>query len=260
MADQSSRAQQFATLHKKGDPIIIYNVWDGGSAKAVAAAGAKALATGDHPVGFAHGFDNDDFDDFTFDIYFATIKEIAMRAGDLPFSVDISNAEGLDETGLKERIRSLLEIGVIGVNFEDRLPDSSGVLPADEQAARIRTIRTTADEFGVPLFINARTDLFSTAGDTAPADLIDDAIARSKTYKDAGGSGFFAPGLMDIELIKKLADESPLPINIIRLPGTPGTKDLASAGVSRISYGPVPQMQMTEWLTAQAKKAIDGEI
>ena len=69
MTNQADRARTFTNLHVKGSPLIIYNVWDGGSAKTVASCGARAIATGDHPVGFAHGFGEDDFDDFTFAIY-----------------------------------------------------------------------------------------------------------------------------------------------------------------------------------------------
>lgn len=253
--NQSERATAFAELHKKGDPIIIYNAWDAGSAKAIEAAGAKAIATGDHPVSFSHGFTNDDFDGFTFDTYLATIREIASRVT-VPFSVDISNGDGLEGDELKERIRTLLELGVVGVNFEDALDDESGVIPAEDHAAKIRTIREAADEFGVPLFINARSDVFSTAGDTDHSELMDEAVARAAMYKEAGANGFFVPGLMDLSLIKQLADNIDLPLNIIRLPGAPETAELRDAGVSRVSYGPVVQMEMIEWLKEKAAKAL----
>ncbi len=122
---------------------------------------------------------------------------------------------------------------------------------------RIAAIRAAAEEFGVPLFINARTDLFALAGkDTDHADLLKEATKRAEAYKQAGANGFFVPGLMDIELIKKLCQTSPLPVNIIRLPGAPETDELKNAGVSRISYGPVVQMQMIEWLTGKAKEVL----
>ncbi len=257
MQDHITKAQTFASLHIKGDPIIIYNAWDGGSARAIAAAGAKAIATGDHPVGFSHGYTNDDFDGFSFESYLGTITDIA-RAIELPFSVDISSGEGLNIEGLKARVTSLLELGIVGVNFEDRLDDSSGIKTFEEQAARISAIREAADTYGVPLFINARSDIFSTAGDSsAHASLLPDALQRAEAYQAAGANGFFAPGLMDIELIRQLCESSPLPVNIIRLPGAPEIADLKAAGVSRISYGPVVQMQMIEWLTTKATAAFN---
>lgn len=253
MNDQVTKAKQFADLHIKSNPIIIYNAWDGGSAKTIASAGAKAIATGDHPVGFAHGYNNDNFDEFSFDSYLGTIKDIA-RAIDLPFSVDISNGEGLDIAGLQSRIVQLLEIGIIGINFEDRLDDSTGVKPLDEQIERIEAIRTAADNYGVPLFINARSDLFVTGSSASPDELLQEAIKRAQAYKEAGANGFFVPGLMDIDLIHKLCDAIELPVNIIRLPGAPETAELKQAGVSRISYGPVVQMETMAWLKDKASQ------
>jgi 2-methylisocitrate lyase-like PEP mutase family enzyme len=259
MSDQVERAQEFANLHIKGEPIIIYNAWDGGSAKAIASAGAKAIATGDHPVGFSHGYGEDDFSEFTFDIYLPTIKEISKRVGNLPFSVDINNANGLTGDELKDRIRIILETGAVGINYEDQLPDGSGVQPIEEQVKRIKTIRDAADDVGVPLFINSRTDIFALGDSDKHSELLSEAIERGKAYKEAGGNSFFVPGLVDIDLIKQLCDSIELPVNIIKLPGAPTTKELISAGVGRVSYGPMPQMAMIAWLKDQASSALNYE-
>lgn len=260
MTNSVSNAQLFFDLHIKGNPVIIYNAWDGGSAKTIASCGAKAIATGDHPVGFAHGFGNDDFEDFTFEIYLPTIKEIASRIGDLPFSVDISNANNLVGDDLKKRIRTVIDAGAVGINFEDGLTDGGDVLALEDQVKRLQTIRAAADEAGLPLFINARTDLFIHAPQADHEALLDAAVLRAEAFEGAGANGFFVPGLLNIELIKKLVSRVQLPINIIRLPGAPSTAELAEAGVARISYGPVPQMAMTAWLKTQATAALNGEI
>ena len=258
MSDTATKAQTFADLHVKGSPVIIYNAWDGGSAKTIASCGAKAIATGDHPVGFAHGFGNDDFSDFTFDIYLVTIKEIAKRIGDLPFSVDINNADNLTGDALENRIKTVIEAGAVGINYEDGGND--GMLTADKQSERIALVRATADELGLELFINARTNLFlGTPAEQHPA-LIDDAVTRAAAYQAAGANGFFVPGLLDLELITQLTSRIDLPVNIIRLPGAPTTAELAGANVARISYGPVPQMAMTAWLKEQATAAITGQV
>ena len=261
MADttaQQARALKFKELHVKGDPIILFNAWDGGTAKAIADCGAKAIATGDHPVGFAHGFTDDDFEDFTFDIYLGTVREIIKRIGDLPFSMDISNGEGLTMDQLQERIRIVLDAGVVGINFEDRLPDSSGVIPIADQVLKIEAIRAAAKDYGVELFINARTDLFSTSNDD-PRSLLEEAVKRAEAFQAAGADGFFAPVLTDIEFIKRLVSDIELPLNIIKIPNAPSTKELADVGVARISYGPIPQVRMTEWLKGQATTALRGE-
>lgn len=258
MINSVTKAQTFADLHVKGSPVIIYNAWDAGSAKTIVSCGAKAIATGDHPVGFAHGFGNDDFSDFTFDIYLVTIKEIASRVGDLPFSVDINNADNQTGEELKQRIKTIIEAGAVGINYEDG--DSATVLSAAEQSDRIVTIREAADSLGVPLFINARTNIFLGTPAEQHAALINEAVERAAAYQAAGANGFFAPGLLDLELIKELTSRVDLPVNIIRLPGAPSTTELAAANVARISYGPIPQMSMTAWLTEQATAALNGEV
>ena len=260
MKSQADKATEFAALHVKGSPVIIYNAWDGGSANAITGAGAKAIATGDHPVGFAHGFGNDDFAEFTFDIYLPTIKEIAKRVGDLPFSVDINNGNELTGDQLAERVKTVIAAGAVGVNFEDSFSDGSGLQTIEEQAQRIATVRKAADEAGVALFINARTDIFAQADKADHANLLDEAVKRAEAYGAAGGNGFFVPGLFDLDLITELCRRVAMPVNIIRLPGAPSTKELAAAGVARVSYGPVPQMAMIEWLTKQASAALNSEI
>jgi 2-methylisocitrate lyase-like PEP mutase family enzyme len=259
MTTQSDKAQEFTKLHVKGEPVIIYNAWDAGSAKIIASAGAKAIATGDHPVGFAHGFGNEDFADFTFEMYLPTIKEIAKRISDLPFSVDINNANELVGDDLKDRIKTVIEAGAVGINFEDAFSNGTGVQTADEQATRIQIIRATAEELGIPLFINARTDIFAQADSTEHKNLLDEAVERAELYKKAGANGFFVPGLLDLGLITQLVERVELPVNIIKFPGAPSTEQLAEAGVARISYGPVPQIAMSEWLKSQAIAAINGD-
>lgn len=259
MTDQTSKAKLFSELHVKGEPVIIYNAWDGGSAKTIAGCGAKAIATGDHPVGFAHGFGSDDFDGFTFEIYLGTIKEIGSRIGDLPYSVDINNADGLVAEALTKRIQTVIEAGAVGINFEDSGAGEKEVLPTEEQVERLKTIRSAAEAAGIPLFINARTNVFILADKSQHAALLDEAVARASAYKTAGANGFFVPGLMDLDLIKQLVSKVDLPVNIIRLPGAPSTKDLVAAGVARVSFGPVPQMAMTEWLKQQATAALNGD-
>ena len=260
MTSQINKATEFKNLHIKGSPIIIYNAWDAGSAKSIAKAGAKAIATGDHPVGFAHGFGDDDFTDFTFDMYLVTIKEIAKRVGNLPLSIDINNANELVGSALMDRVKTVIDAGAVGINFEDSFTDGSGVQTIDEQVDRIKTIRIAADELSVPLFINARTDIFAQSDPVHHKKHLDEAVERAAAFKNAGADGFFVPGLLDLKLIKKLVESVELPVNIIKFPGSPTTKELAEVGVSRISYGPVPQIAMSNWLVDQAMKAIRGEI
>ncbi|OHV73223.1 isocitrate lyase/phosphoenolpyruvate mutase family protein [Ensifer sp. LCM 4579] len=253
---QEERALAFAALHRKGDPVILYNIWDAGSARCVAEAGAKALATGSWSVAAAHGFS--DGQKIPLPLLVEVAREI-LAASDLPLSVDFEGAYSEDPAQGAANVAQLIDAGVIGINFEDQVVGKSGIHPTDRQVARIRAIREMAERQSVPLFINARTDLFLKESDeTRHQDLIDEAIARAQAYAGAGASGFFAPGLADADLIGRLCAASPLPVNVMMKPGAPDVSTLAAAGVGRISYGPFPYRAMIAWLRGEAEKVYGG--
>lgn len=252
--NQNEKARLFASLHRKGDPVILYNVWDAGSAAAVAAAGAKALATGSAPVAFANGFA--DGEQVPMQRLFELARSI-VSATELPVSIDFEGAYATDPGEGARNVGLLLDTGAIGLNFEDQVIGGEGLHPAGEQAARISAIRAMATRRDAELFINARTDLFLKEKDaSAHAALMPEAIARARAYADAGASGFFAPGLDSAELIGALCDAAPLPVNIIMRPGVPDAATLAKLGVSRISHGPYPYRAMIERLTEAARTAL----
>ncbi|MDK4731636.1 isocitrate lyase/phosphoenolpyruvate mutase family protein [Rhizobium sp. CNPSo 3490] len=246
----TEKAKAFGALHKKGDPIVLYNIWDAGTAKAVADAGAKALATGSWSVAAAHGFA--DGEKLPMSVLVETAKSIT-DAVDLPLSVDFEGAYSADPQGAAANVAKLMEVGVIGINFEDRVVAGEGLYPVENQAARIRAIRAMADSKDMPFFINARTDLFLAESDLSKhTGLVDEAIERGRAYAAAGGSGFFVPGLIDSALIEKICAASSLPVNIMMRTGAPDVKTLAKLGVGRISYGPGPYRSMMEKLKQEA--------
>lgn len=249
---QEERALAFAALHRKGEPVVLYNIWDAGSARCVAEAGAKALATGSWSVAAAHGYG--DGQKIPLALLIETVREI-VAAIDLPLSVDFEGAYSEDPAQGAANVAEVIDAGAIGINFEDQVVGRGGLHPSDRQVARIRAIRDMADRQGVPLFINARTDLFLQESDVSlHAALVDEAIARARAYAGAGASGFFAPGLVEADLIAKLCAASPLPVNVMMKPGVPELSILASAGVSRVSYGPFPYRAMIAWLRGEAEK------
>ncbi|ACI53370.1 putative PEP phosphonomutase protein [Rhizobium leguminosarum bv. trifolii WSM2304] len=248
--NQTEKAKAFHALHKKGDPIVLYNIWDAGTAKAVADAGAKALATGSWSVAAAHGFA--DGEKLPMPVLVEMAKSITDVI-DLPLSVDFEGAYSTEPEGAAANVARLVEIGAIGINFEDRVDAGEGLYPVESQAARIRAIRAMADGKDIPFFINARTDLFLAEGDLAKhAGLVDEAIERGRAYAAAGGNGFFVPGLIDPALIEKICAASSLPVNIMMRAGAPDVKTLAKLGVGRISYGPGPYRSMMEKLKQEA--------
>jgi 2-methylisocitrate lyase-like PEP mutase family enzyme len=248
---QEERALAFGALHRKGDPVVLYNIWDAGSARCVAEAGAKALATGSWSVAAAHGYG--DGQKLPLPLLLETVREI-VAATDLPLSVDFEGAYSEDPAQAAANVAQVIDAGGIGINFEDQMVGRGGVHPIDKQAARIRAIREMAERQGIALFVNARTDLFLQESDAARhAALMEDAIARAEAYADAGASGFFAPGLADRDLIARLCAASPLPVNVMMMPGAPDIATLAAAGVGRVSYGPFPYREMIARLRGEAE-------
>ncbi|MBX5103848.1 isocitrate lyase/phosphoenolpyruvate mutase family protein [Rhizobium lentis] len=248
--NQTEKAELFGSLHRKGNPIVLYNIWDAGTAKAVADAGAKALATGSWSVAAAHG--SADGEKLPMPVLVETVKSITDVI-DLPLSVDFEGAYSAEPQGAAANVARLVDVGAIGINIEDRIVSGEGLYPVERQAARIRAIRGMADGRGIPFFINARTDLFLAESDLAKhAGLVDEAIERGRAYAAAGGSGFFVPGLIDPALIEKICAASSLPVNVMMRAGAPDVKTLAKLGVGRISYGPGPYRSMMEKLKQDA--------
>ena len=239
----------FAALHVPGDPVVLYNVWDTGSAQAVAKAGAKALATGSHPVGDAAGFG--DGQKVPVDFVFANARRI-VAAVDLPLTVDFEGAYSTDPEEGGANVAQLKETGAVGCNFEDQVIGGEGVHPLELQVRRIRAIR---DAVGDDFFINARTDLYLKA-QTYDDALVDQVIERGKAYADAGASGFFVPRLSDSAQIERIVREVPLPLNVIAFPGAPPKNDWAAAGVARISHGPFPHRALMTAFEEMARRAL----
>ena len=244
-----TKFETFAALHVPGDPVVLYNIWDVGSALAVVAAGAKALATGSHPVGDAQGFG--DAHQVPIDYALDNAWRI-VAAVDLPVSVDFEGAYSADPGEGAANVARLKATGAVGCNFEDQMVGGEGLHPFELQIRRIAAIRrVVGDDF----FLNARTDLLIKAKAIDDA-VIGEAIERGKAFADAGASGFFVPRISDPRHIERVVREVPLPLNAIAFPGAPPKADWAAAGVARISHGPFPHKALMAQLTEAAKAAI----
>jgi len=245
---QIEKARLFAQWHVSGTPLVLYNAWDAGSAKAIVAAGAAAIATGSWSVAAAQGYADGE------NIPEGFVEQIVARITatvDVPVSVDFEGGYTDDDGALAQNVSRLLDLGVVGINFEDRVVAAEGLYDIDRQARRIAAIREAAARRNVPLFINARTDLFlgSKAG---PSSSMDAALDRGKAYAAAGASGFFVPGLKDDALIARICEGVPLPVNVMVMEGVSPTAQLATLGVARVSYGPIPYLRAMSDLQAAA--------
>ena len=249
----SDKFQAFAALHVPGDPIILFNAWDAGSAKAVAEAGAKAIATGSASVAGARGFK--DAESLPLELALANAERV-VTAVELPVTVDFEGAYAVAPEQAAANVAKLAATGAIGCNFEDQVIGGSGLHPTELQAARIGAIRAAV---GPDFFINARTDIFIQAKpETHDAAMVDRALERAFAYAEAGASGIFVPVLADLALLGRFCAASPLPVNFMAWPGAPSAAEVAAAGVARISHGPFPWKLAMAALKDAAVAAMGG--
>ena len=242
---------EFAKLHRSGEPLVLYNAWDAGSAIAVAEAGASAIATGSHSLAGAQGYDDGEHIPLTRLV--ETARQIA-DAVDLPLTVDMEAGYATNLTDLAHNASALIDAGAIGCNLEDRLIRAGGLRSIEEQAERIAAVS------GEGLFVNARTDTFldplKAGEDPNQIELVHAAIERAAAYRAAGAGSFFIPGLSDPELIGQVCDAVAIPINVMRLPEMVSNSALAKLGVARISYGGAPWHTAMAGVTEAAKEAL----
>lgn len=245
--------QEFAALHVSGDPLILFNIWDAGSAKAVADAGAKAIATGSAAVAGAQGYD--DGEEMPFAALITATQQIAS-AIDLPLSVDMEAGYSEAIEGLAANASALLDAGAVGCNLEDRLIGGEGLRGVKEQAERIGAVHDAG------LFVNARTDIFlgplMAGEDPNSRELVDQAIERAAVYAKAGAGSFFVPGLSDPALIEELIGAVEILVNVMRLEGMLSNAELGKLGVARISYGPGPWRAAMAGIGEAATQAFAG--
>jgi 2-methylisocitrate lyase-like PEP mutase family enzyme len=244
----NDKIKAFGELHVPGNPLILYNIWDAGSAKAVADAGAKAIATGSWGVACAHGYK--DGETFPVELVLANLTQI-LQVTDLPVTLDFESGYGAGPAEVEASVARAAEAGAVGINLEDKEPVTRQLFSTADAAARIKAAAASG------LWINARADLFIlTPKEQHDAALVDAVIERAKVYADAGANSLFVPFIYDTALIGRLCEKSPLPVNILVGRGIPGIKTLAELGVARISHGHGPWAKAMDDLGAAAKEAM----
>jgi len=252
MISQFDQARLLHALHIKGDPLVLINVWDAGSARTVEKIGAKAIATGSWSVAAAHGIEEGE--KLSLELVLTNLQRI-KESIELPLTVDIEGGYGQSPSQVRQTILKVIDVGAAGINIEDQANDGDGLYTIEDQCLRIAAAREAAEQKSIPLFINARTDIFlQAASDHHHSSHIEAAVERSYAYAEAGADGFFVPGLSDAAHIETLCRLSPLPVNIMVTSNTP--HQLAQLGVARISYGPHPYQQAMDALTAVGRSAL----
>jgi len=235
-----SKVDTFRALHVAGRPLVLFNVWDAGSAKAVAEAGAQSLATGSWSVAAANGYP--DGEAVPLELVLENARRIVRTTG-LPVSLDIESGYGASIDEVAITLGRVAETGVVGCNLEDSYPADGSLRSIADSVERIGAARRAVDAVCPGFFINARTDIFLQP--PSPSDeegLIEKAIARAHAYAGAGADGIFVPGLTDEASIARICAASRLPVNVMIAAESPSVPALASAGVARISHGPGPYL------------------
>lgn len=242
----------FKALHVPGDPLVLFNIWDAGSAKAVAGAGAKAIATGSYGVAEAQGFK--DGETFSIEDALRNLERI-LSVVDVPVTIDFESGYGASASEVTKSVARARAAGAAGINMEDRMPGEVALLPLAEAAERVGAAASTG------LFVNARCDVYrGVKAEDYGQHLIDAVLERAEAYAKAGAGALFVPFLGDHPAIRTICDASPLPVNILWGPGRGTRAELAALGVARISYGHGPWAAAMDWLAGQARAVFAGEI
>jgi 2-methylisocitrate lyase-like PEP mutase family enzyme len=253
-SNQIEKAKTLHTLHIKGTPLILYNIWSAGSAKEVQKAGALAIGTSSWSIAEDHGYE--DGEKIPLKLVLKNLERITKNII-TPITFDMEGGYTSDLIELMKNTKQIIKAGAVGVNFEDQIVGGDGLYSIPIQIERIKAVRKAAEECEVPLFINARSDVFFKTGSiTNPRELLEEALKRAHAYAEAGANGFFVPGLQDLDLIKELCQKCELPVNIMLLSNTPSPKELSSVGVARISYGPFPYIKLMKLFQENALSSI----
>jgi 2-methylisocitrate lyase-like PEP mutase family enzyme len=218
-------ADEFKRLHSGPDLLVLTNAWDAVSARVVVDLGVKAIATSSAAVAWSHGYP--DGNALPAPLLLTTARNI-VRVASVPVTADIEAGYSDDPRSVADLVSALIDAGVVGINLED------GSASPDLLCAKIQAVRQAAHESGVPLFINARTDVFI-RNLTSESDRLTEAVSRATRYSAAGADGIFVPGVTDPAAIEHLAGQIPRPLNVMARPGLPAAQVLQRLGVRRLS-------------------------
>lgn len=215
--------------------MLLPNTWDVASAKIYEATGFSAIGTTNAGIAASLGYPDGEY------IPKENLLEQTQRIVDsvnVPVTADIIGGYGPDLDDILDTVRSVIDIGVVGINIEDGLPGNR-LEDLHLQVNKIRSIRRLANAMNVPLFINARTDVYwLNIGNND--DPLNEAIQRSNAYLEAGADCAFVPSVSDQDTIRKLATGICGPLNILAGPQSLDVSQLERLGVSRVSMGSGP--------------------
>ena len=230
-AEQARKAERFRALHRGPPLLLMANAWDAVTARIFEAEGFAAVATTSGGVSWALGYA--DGEAAPWGEVVGQTARIARAVG-VPVTADIEGGFGATPQAVARSIRDIVGSGAVGVNLEDGMPGPTPIRTVEDAVARIRAAREAADAAGVPIVINARTDLYlKQIGEEQGR--FDEAVARGRAYLAAGADCFYPISLRDPATIGRLAQALKAPININVRAGYPSVAELEALGVARVT-------------------------
>jgi 2-methylisocitrate lyase-like PEP mutase family enzyme len=231
---QAQKAEQFRKLHYGSRILTLPNAWDVASARVVEELGFPVIATTSAGVAFSLGYQ--DGQCVSRDEMLGVVARIA-NAVRVPVTADMEAGYGTTLEDMAETAKAVIAAGAVGMNLEDVTGnDESSHVDTKLQVEKIRTIRKVSASLGVPLVLNARTDIYLML--IGPAESrFERTVERLRAYREAGADCLFAPGVRDAETIAKLVKALDAPLNILVTSGSPSLKELEKIGVARASTG-----------------------
>ncbi len=228
---QAAKAALFRDQHHSGKILVLPNIWDALSARLIKKIGFPSVATASVSTALSNGYR--DGENIPFSQLLKTVNKIA-EAVDIPLTVDIERGFADTIPQLKDHIRLLIENGAIGVNIEDSLPGRDGLYSTEDQCRKIEAIRETGIQYGVPVVINARTDVFVLKMNDAKSL----AVERGQAFKKAGADCLYPILMNDYDDITRFLEKVPGPVNVLLQKPVADLRRLEKIGVARVSLGP----------------------
>lgn len=242
---QQQKAADFRALHE-GEPFVIPNPWDAGSARVMEALGFKALAT--TSAGFAFTLGRQD-GAVALDEVSEHVRTLAA-ATDLPVSVDLENGFGSDPEDAADAVARVAAAGAVGGSIEDYDPED-GIYAFDHAVERVTAAVQAARRLDFPFTFTARAENHIRGNPD-----IDDTIARLQAYERAGADVLYAPGLSSAEEIRAVCAATTKPVNVLALPHF-SVGEIAAAGGRRISVGSLLTWVAVDAMADAAQQMLD---
>jgi 2-methylisocitrate lyase-like PEP mutase family enzyme len=234
LGTQAEKAERFRKLHQGPRILVLPNVWDVASARILEEAGYPAIATSSAAIAFSLG--HPDGQRISRDEMLDAVARIAHGVR-VPVSADMESGYGSTVKDMVETAKAVIAAGAIGMNLEDVTgDDESSYVDLPLQVEKIRAIKETAASAGVPIVLNARTDIYlMPIGEEATR--FEQTVERLRAYRKAGADCVFAPGVSDRDTIARLVKAVGAPLNILISAGCPSLAELEKIGVARVSAG-----------------------